>query len=541
MSFPVAARLVFAVFASTPLLLPATVNAASLKLAEAGGAKIKGGNFEASIEADGCMADLQVGGKPFIQPGVRGFTRGIYLFANGKVIPLDKISLESDSAILAQGSGASIRYLFSDDGITFQTKNDGTGVVSFFMIFHKGVTDLTTADGKSFPLPVGNDLAGATLRSGTSELIIARQAKYWPFETFQVAQVDVAAGGFEEIAVSFKTGDKTETPAAEKPMEKGPVSIESPSEYQVIQRTSEASGPLRIAVSTQNKGADIEYRITGESNAGKLPGQWVKMDTNQTEVDVTAPAGGWSKLEVRTSEGGKPKDSAVVEHFGIGDIFIGAGQSNSTSCGEFRTETQTGNVSNFTGERWRLANDPQLGSVDEGKPGCDGGSFYPAFGDALAKELGVPIGVVPTGCTGTSVEYWKPGGGLFKRLEERMNELGEHGFRAVLWHQGETDVAMDGGKYFDLLKTVITKSREKAGWDVPWIVAQATFPHTPKDNPIRLAQARIWVEDFAYEGPDTDRLGLEYRDKTSVHFNPKGLAAHGKLWAEKVLAAKLPF
>lgn len=57
-----------------------------------------------------------------------------------------------------------------------------------------------------------------------------------------------------------------------------------------------------------------------------------------------------------------------------------------------------------------------------------------------------------------------------------------------------------------------------------------TFP-----NP-RAAQKKLWETGVALEGPDTDTLTGDNRDEggKGIHFSPKGLRAHGKLWAEKV-------
>ncbi len=81
---------------------------------------------------------------------------------------------------------------------------------------------------------------------------------------------------------------------------------------------------------------------------------------------------------------------------------------------------------------------------------------------------------------------------------------------------------------------LIRASRDSAGWDVPWVVAMATY-HTendPSDEEFRAAQAALWSQDLAVEGPDTDALRATYRD--GVHFSSLGLQRHGQLWAEKV-------
>ena len=92
-----------------------------------------------------------------------------------------------------------------------------------------------------------------------------------------------------------------------------------------------------------------------------------------------------------------------------------------------------------------------------------------------------------------------------------MKPLGPHGFRAVLWHQGESDAnqkdptrTLPGKLYREYLEKLIRDSRREIGWDAPWFVAQASY-HVPGDegsDDIRAAQASLWRDGIALEGPD---------------------------------------
>jgi hypothetical protein len=114
---------------------------------------------------------------------------------------------------------------------------------------------------------------------------------------------------------------------------------------------------------------------------------------------LAAPAGGWYRVEVRIVKQGKPVDSTAVEHVGVGEVFVIAGQSNSTNYGEELQRTRTRMVGAFSGAGWRLADGPQPGVQDNSRMG----SFLPAFGDALYERLQVPIGVAAVGAGSTSV------------------------------------------------------------------------------------------------------------------------------------------
>jgi pimeloyl-ACP methyl ester carboxylesterase len=346
---------------------------------------------------------------------------------------------------------------------------------------------------------------------------------------------------------------------------------ESPHEYQVFQRAGRTAGAIRLRGTLVAGTGELEARVIALCD-GYIAEQ-VVVDWQQIAFDpasgryddnLKTPAGGWYRVELRLA--GSEGTLASIEHVGVGEVFVVAGQSNSTNWGSERQSTTTGMVSSFDGSHWQLANDPQPGTQD----GSQGGSFVPAFGDALYARYQVPIGVASTGAGGTSVRQWLPAGEqmtnlptvdtlvrevspgvwaatgeLFAGLERRLQTLGPQGCRAVLWHQGESDAGqaragypadrqITGLQYRQFMEKLIKASRKQANWDVPWLTAVTTY-HSEQDSAdedFRAAQRSLWADGLALEGPDTDSLAKEYRD--GVHFNAHGLAAHGRLWAEKV-------
>jgi hypothetical protein len=183
----------------------------------------------------------------------------------------------------------------------------------------------------------------------------------------------------------------------------------------------------------------------------------------------------------------------------------------------------------------------------------------------------VPVGFVACGVGSTSVREWLPKGtkfpnpptlesrvtllssgeweskgAIFAIFTARMKQLGPHGFRAVLWHQGESDAnqkdatrTLPGKLYREHLEKIIRDSRREIGWEAPWFVAQASY-HGPSDEgspDIRGAQASLWKDGIALEGPNTDALTGDFRENggQGVHFSAKGLREHAARWVEKVL------
>jgi Carbohydrate esterase, sialic acid-specific acetylesterase len=333
--------------------------------------------------------------------------------------------------------------------------------------------------------------------------------------------------------------------------------ILSPLDYQVFQRGTVAEGKIVLDVAVENADA-VEFRLADQpwqaiSNSGD----------GRYRMEATEPAGGWYRVDIRVRQTGRTMDQASVSHVGVGEVFVVGGQSNSTCFGEKRQTTISGLVSNFDGKNWTLADDPL--------PGVDGkgGSPWPIFGDAMAAKFHVPIGIAPVGAGSTSVRQWLPkgervqipasttraltqvgdsewicDGKLFDRMVLRMRQLGINGFRAMLWHQGESDAnqskgrTLPGAKYREYLELIVRSSRTAVGWDVPWFVAQATY-HTPTDTgspDIRAAQKSLWDDGVAMAGPDTDTLTGDNRQNhgKGVHMSDKGLHAHAELWVEKV-------
>ena len=359
------------------------------------------------------------------------------------------------------------------------------------------------------------------------------------------------------------------------------IRLSLPLDYQVHQRATQAEGRIIVAGSltkASEHSGTMEARLVG----AKMPAEWQKLATmalGMTEFrgEMRGPAGGWYRLEVRVRYDSSIAAETAVEHVGVGEVFVIAGQSNSANHGEERQQPKTGLVAAFHDGKWQLANDPQPGASG------NGGSFIPPFGDAIAERFKVPVGIIGTGVGATSVREWLPRGQrfpnpptltgnvtqlttgeweskgtLFDRLVTRMKQPGSHGFRAVLWHQGESDAnqrdasrTLPGGLYTKFQEQIILDSRREAGWEVPWFVAQVSY-HTPDDassQDIRAVQQALWKSGAALEGPDSDAMTGDLRDSggKGVHFSGKGLREHGARWAGKVapwldqqLASALP-
>lgn len=498
-------------------------------------------SYAATIAGDGCLTNLQVYGVEFLAPGV-SISRGSYFYANGP-LKLSDVQRAGDRIVQAANEQAEVRYEFADDCMQWTVENRSDQQLAFFVVFSQHVSVGAVADRRFSLLPINDEATTARFAAGNSVLTVEGFDKLWgPWQgPHQVCQTNLPAGQQRVLKFTpskLAAAERAQVAQLLAPAEEPQLALLSPQDYQVFQRRSRRQGEMLISGRTRTDAAAVEWRLIGDSKLGDVPADWQRLPVNtarQFNARVAAPAGGWYELQLRAVRGEQVLATTSVKHVGIGEVLLGAGQSNSTNSGQFKTKQTSGMASSFGGGHWQLADDPQPGVADR----TQGGSFWPTLGDALYAKYGVPIGVAATGYGGTSVNQWQPDGGLFQDwLLTRARQLGPGGFRALLWHQGESDVAMSSDEYFDKLRRTITASRKEAGWEFPWIVAQASY-HNPEKTHfenIRAAQARLWEEGVALQGPDTDELGGDHRDfdGQGIHFSPKGLAAHGELWAEKV-------
>lgn len=364
------------------------------------------------------------------------------------------------------------------------------------------------------------------------------------------------------------------TPAPGAAVEPVKLSLTSPLDYQVFQRQTATGGEIIIESTVEARRYSpltnldgLQARLMDPSTNARVSGQWQSLPfdnrVRRFRAELPAPAGGWYRLEVRLTGNGTNVSEVTVEHVGVGEVFAIGGQSNSANHGEGKQHAKSPLVVAFGDGHWQPAADPEPGASGKG------GSFLPAFGDAMAAKFGVPIGLVPFGVGGTSVREWLPAGDpmaappdtglhtilvgsnswvstgeLFDRILNIEKEFGTNGFRALLWHQGESDCfepadrQISTAMYRQYMQRVIESSRAVAGWRVPWFVAEVSY-HSPRETgspELRAAQKSLVSEGIAFAGPNTDELGPEFRQDNGrgIHLNPRGLQRHGELWAQLV-------
>ena len=323
-----------------------------------------------------------------------------------------------------------------------------------------------------------------------------------------------------------------------------PPIITAPTSRHIVQRAATNVGAIEIE-GTYSVGVPerIEARavvMAGSGNNGTTTA-WQTIDAapsgnNFSGTLTSVLAGGWYQLEVRSVISGTPSTAAVMEKVGVGDIYITAGQSNSANFAAGYT-LQSDRVSartSTTDPTWTLATAPL--------PISNGGwgSVWPVLGDKLIAAEDIPIGFVSLGVGGTTASSWTVGsGGYNNRIKPTVQSFPVNGFRAALWHQGESDsiAGVSAVTHSGYLNAMVSQSRIDAGWNFPWYLAEVSYhgsSNLSMQEPIAAGQRlSIHGDALTFFGPGTDELHLT--GGGSLHFNTVGTNAHAQGWADILL------
>jgi lysophospholipase L1-like esterase len=319
--------------------------------------------------------------------------------------------------------------------------------------------------------------------------------------------------------------------------QKASLTLTSPVIRQVFQRNKTDQAAILIEGTLSDKADVIEAMADLAPGAKRgTPVQWVAVTVPGQKVSgkftgrLTLPAGGWYQVRVRARTGTRMVAEQSVDQVGVGEVFVTAGQSNSANFGNPPQKAKDERVVYFDGKGFAHAQDPIPG-------GCGGGgSPWALLGERVAASQQVPVCFRSASLNWTEVAAWlPPNTDLYKNLSSCVQAFGKDGVRAVLWHQGESDtlVKTSAETYCERIKTIVEALNKDAGYQLPWLVAQASFhpgSQAPEQELVAKGQQLLWTKQICFQGPITDDLlGPEYRHD-GVHFNQKGLDKHAERW-----------
>ncbi len=240
----------------------------------------------------------------------------------------------------------------------------------------------------------------------------------------------------------------------------GVIVEEGLSDWQIVQQDG-GVGVVRLKGRwiASTKG-EVELRVAME-DTGVSVVDWAKADTREDgawEAVLKLPTGGLYRLEtrLRTAENlaGEWSPRGDMRHFwGVGDVWVIAGQSNSAGYGRgpYEDPVELGVHLFRNNEQWALASHPMNDSTatrhavnrEAANPGH---SPYLQFGRLLKRELGYPIGLVQTALGGSPLVRWNPkedgASDLFDNMLQCVVLAGGRA-RGILWYQGESDAGTD--------------------------------------------------------------------------------------------------
>lgn len=197
--------------------------------------------------------------------------------------------------------------------------------------------------------------------------------------------------------------------------------------------------------------------VSEEDNSQIIP--WTKADsepapdgiTGLWHIELLVPAGGPYRLETGLqTESTTPGISWMFRgdtrlHFGVGDVFLIAGQSNSAGYGKDSAyDPPELGVHIFRNRRkWDLACHPlNEATFNAGAPNADmgvtGTSPYLSFGKTFKHLSHYPVGLIASAKGGMPMKMWKPGKGkLYQNMLDVAKQCGP--IAGVLWYQGCSD------------------------------------------------------------------------------------------------------
>lgn len=352
------------------------------------------------------------------------------------------------------------------------------------------------------------------------------------------------------------------------------IKVTLPVERSVFQRVNNVAS-IHIGGNISYQADQIQAKLTPIQGGQTI--DWKQIDKSikggQFIGELPFVTSGWYKLEVRAMlNGNQIGDISTVSKVGVGEVFIIAGQSNAQGgrppMGGFWDNTYYGAnddrvncIDYYDFEESSLLPFPkitQLKAETNIAPHGQASWCWGVLGDRITKELNCPVLFFNAAAGGSRIEQWAqaargeptynyylnrlaPEGWPYAFLQKSLNYYSSlYGLRAIIWHQGEEDAAINTGtsKYKADLATVISKSRQHSGKNVSWMIAKVSRTRFGIKESIKLAQQMVIdSSDFnTFQGPDTDEIqpSADIRDD-GVHFHSNGLIDLANVWADNIL------
>ncbi len=261
-------------------------------------------------------------------------------------------------------------------------------------------------------------------------------------------------------------------------------------DFRIIQRGKDGFGKAVFAgkLKDDQKGLVVARVMREDDNRTVVPFTKCELTGNEWRIELAIPQGGLYRAEARLAGGEmSPCNNnydwapliSCVYHFGVGDIFVMAGQSNMSGYGKDPAydPPELGVHLFDNAGKWGLAAHPLSSVPDPVYPNNDGSSGTSpglSFGRMMKRELGVPVGLVSAALGGSSLESWNPAEEapfLYRSLADKISAV--ESFAGMIWYQGcnETVEKEEAETYLEKFTQAVSLWREKFG-DFPIVTCQ---------------------------------------------------------------------
>lgn len=261
--------------------------------------------------------------------------------------------------------------------------------------------------------------------------------------------------------------------------------------YQILQRNENDFAVAEFCGKIPEN-TDNEHRIYGRvvtEDDNLVVVQWTEAEMNGDEwvLKLNVPSGGLYRFEAVSILPNRPvwdgihaPRITIIKHFGVGDLYILAGQSNMSGYGrDFAIDPPTLGVHLYANNgKWDVASHPLNDSTDtiypENKEDSSATSPALSFARTLKQKLNIPIGLVQASLGGSPLQRWdiNEDGDLYRSMLKRVHDIGTS-VKGILWYQGCADVGR-ADTYYNRFKNFAEQCRKDLG-DIQILTAQLNY------------------------------------------------------------------
>ena len=221
------------------------------------------------------------------------------------------------------------------------------------------------------------------------------------------------------------------------------------------------------------------------------------------------------------------------------DLYLLIGQSNMAGRAPF-TEKESGVIDGVyllnDQDQWEPAQNP-LNRYSTIRKNIEMQKMNPGYGFAktmVAKQDGIPIGLVVNAKGGTAIEQWEKDTEFYNEAVRRAKAAQKSGtLKGILWHQGESN-SKNPEAYAKKLETLIENLREDLDApELPFVAGEVfynpeTKPHTKAIND-QIAKT-VKAVPFTGCAKAGDLTTLDH-----THFDTRSMNMLGRRYAEETL------